>query len=361
MLLRLKDPATRARIKAELLAPPQISDRFMRAAGGPAGVIVLPFADSLSRFNGKRLSEIAALQHRDPIETLFDLVTEERARTGAIYFVMSEADVDTALATWWTSFDTDYGGVAPDGPFGHDGVHPRTYGTFAKILGRYVRELHLLPLESAVRKMTSLPAQRVGLLDRGLLRPGMYADITVFDPDSIADRATFDAPHQPSVGVTYVFVNGQMVLDHGQVSRGPSGTRPPRTGVPAPRREMTLGRLLLAWLPVAVWFAGATGVARRLTLPEGTFPSLGVYLYRAVGRAFAEALVLTLLASLWFDTLGAGVWWLPVSLVGALVAIAGVTPVLPSVSYSRRTVILLFLMDVVRYVGAGALLVWRLR
>lgn len=223
MLLRLKDPATRARIRAELLAPPNVTDRFMRAAGGPAGVIVLPFADSLARFTGKRLSEIAALLHQDPIETLFDLVTEERARTGAIYFIMSEPDVDSALVKWWTSFDTDFGGVAPDGPFGHDGVHPRTYGTFAKILGHYVREQHLLTLENAVRKMTSLPAQRVGLMERGLLRPGMYADITVFDPDSIADRATFEAPHQPSVGVTYVFVNGQMVLNHGQVTAARPG------------------------------------------------------------------------------------------------------------------------------------------
>ena len=223
MLLRLKDPSTRARIRAELLAPPNVTDRFMRAAGGPAGVIVLPFADSLSRFTGKRLSEIAALLHQDPIETLFDLVTEERARTGAIYFIMSEPDVDSALVKWWTSFDTDFGGVAPDGPFGHDGVHPRTYGTFAKILGHYVREQHLLTLENAVRKMTSLPAQRVGLMERGLLRPGMYADVTVFDPDSIADRATFEAPHQPSVGVTYVFVNGQMVLNHGQVTAARPG------------------------------------------------------------------------------------------------------------------------------------------
>jgi hypothetical protein len=124
---------------------------------------------------------------------------------------------------------------------------------------------------------------------------------------------------------------------------------------------MTFGRLLLAWLPVAVWFTGATGIARRLTLPEGTFPSLGVYLYRAAGRAFTEALVLTLLASLWFDTLGSGVWWLPVTLVGALVAIAGVFPVLPSVPHARRIVVLLVLMDVLRYLGAGALLVWRLR
>ena len=113
--------------------------------------------------------------------------------------------------------------MAPDGPFGHDGVHPRTYGTFARILGHYVRDLKLLPLESAVRKMTSLPAERVGLTGRGLLRPGMYADVTVFNPDSIADRATFERPHQPSVGVTYVFVNGQIVLRQGRLTQARPG------------------------------------------------------------------------------------------------------------------------------------------
>jgi dihydroorotase/N-acyl-D-amino-acid deacylase len=223
MLLRLKDPTLRARIRAELLAPPSRTDRFMRAAGGPPGVIILPFADSLARYNGKRLSEVAQLRHQDPIETLFDIVTVERARTGAIYFLMNEADVDTALNAWWTSFDTDFGGVAPDGPFGHDGVHPRTYGTFTKILGHYVREERLMPLEYAVRKMTSLPAQRVGLSDRGLLRPGMYADVTVFDPDSVTDRATFERPHQPSAGITYVFVNGQLVLNHGVMTTARPG------------------------------------------------------------------------------------------------------------------------------------------
>lgn len=238
MLWRLEDPALRARIRSELLAPPNRADRFMRAAGGPPGVIVLPFADSLMRYSGKRLSEIAQLRHQDPIEALFDIVTAEHARTGAIYFLMKEADVDTALAAWWTSFDTDYGGVAPDGPFGHDGVHPRTYGTFARILGHYVRDQRLMPLEYAVRKMTSLPAQRVGLDDRGLLRPGMYADVTVFDPDSVIDRATFEHPHQPSAGITYVFVNGQLVLNHGALTaarpgrglRGPGYVSPDARG-----------------------------------------------------------------------------------------------------------------------------------
>lgn len=238
MLARLRDPASRARIRAELVAPPKASDRFMRAAGGPTGVLVLPFADSLRRFTGKTLSDVARARHQDPIDALFDIVTAERARTGAIYFLMNEADVDTALKAWWTSFDTDFGGVAPDGPFGADGVHPRTYGTFTKILGHYVRDERLMPLEYAVRKMTSLPAQRVGLTERGLLRPGMFADVTVFDPATVADRATFDRPHQPSVGVTYVFVNGQKVLDHGTLTpaRPGRGLRGPGY-VPAARRS----------------------------------------------------------------------------------------------------------------------------
>ena len=223
MLARLRDPQTRARIRAELLAPPRNTDRFMRAAGGATGVLVIPFADSLKRYTGKRLSDVAAARRQDPIETLFDLVTLERARTGAIYFLMNDDDVQLALKHAWTSFDTDAGGVAPDGPFGNDGTHPRAYGTFARILGHYVRDLHLMPLEDAVRKMTSLPAQRVGLVDRGLVRPGLYADITVFDPTTVGDRATFERPHQPSVGIAYVFVNGVAVLAQGRLTEARPG------------------------------------------------------------------------------------------------------------------------------------------
>ena len=223
MLLRLADPATRARIRTELVASPRSTDRFIRAAGGPTGVIVIPFADSLKQYTGKRLSEVAAMRHEDPYETLFNLVTVERARTGAIYFLMSEPDVRLALQTWWTGFDTDYGGVAPDGPFGKDGAHPRAYGSFARIMGHYVRDEKLMPLEFAVRKATSLPAQRVGLTGRGLLKPGFFADITVFDPATVIDRATFENPHQASAGIAYVYVNGQKVLDHGKVTSARPG------------------------------------------------------------------------------------------------------------------------------------------
>ena len=223
LLWRLRNPATRARLRAELLAPPQPSDRFYRATEGPQGVIVFPFEDSLHYLQGKRLSEIAVQRHKDPIETMFDLIIADRARSGAIYFLMSEADVRAAMQHWWVAVNTDAGGVAPDGPFGKEGTHPRSYGSFTRILGRYVRDQKLMPLEFAVRKMTSLAAQRVGLKDRGLVKPGMYADITVFNPATVIDRATFEQPHQTSVGIEYVFVNGQLVLQKGQVTTARPG------------------------------------------------------------------------------------------------------------------------------------------
>jgi len=235
LIARLRDPTIRARLRAELLAAPQITDRFYRATEGPQGVIVFPFEDSLHYLQGKHLSEIAAQRHRDPIEAMFDLIIADRARSGAIYFIMSEPDVRAAMQHWWVAVNTDASGVAPDGPFGNEGTHPRAYGSFTRILGRYVRDEKLMTLEFAVRKMTSLAAQRVGLADRGLVRPGMYADITVFDPATVIDRATFEKPHQTSVGIEYVFVNGQMVLKKGQITnarpgrglRGP-GYRPAR-------------------------------------------------------------------------------------------------------------------------------------
>jgi dihydroorotase/N-acyl-D-amino-acid deacylase len=235
LIARLRDPTTRARLRAELLGPPQATDRFYRATEGPQGVIVFPFEDSLHYLQGKRLSQIAADRKQDPIETMFDLVIADHARSGAIYFLMSEPDVRAAMQQWWVGVNTDAGGVAPDGPFGKEGTHPRAYGSFTRILGHYVRDQRLMTLEYAVRKMTSLAAQRVGLEDRGLVRPGMYADITVFDPQKVSDRATFEQPHQPSVGIEYVFVNGQAVLRRGTMTdarpgrglRGP-GYRPHR-------------------------------------------------------------------------------------------------------------------------------------
>ncbi len=201
LLIRLRDPATRARLHAELLHPSG-GEKFYTAAGGADGVLITgTFQDSLRYMQGKTVAQIAAARHRDPIETLFDIVLAENGHTtDAVYAVMDEPDVQAAMKTWWVAVNTDFGGVAPDGPYGTQSAHPRAYGTFARILGHYSRDLKLFPLEFAVRKMTSLAAQRVGLADRGLLKTGMAADITVFDPATVADKATFEQPHQPSVG-----------------------------------------------------------------------------------------------------------------------------------------------------------------
>ena len=239
LLARLRDPATRARLRDEMVNP-KGTESFYYEAGGGAGVLITgTFQDSLRYLQGKTVGEIAAQRHRDPVETLFDIVLAEQGhRTDAVYAVMSEPDVQAAMKTWWVAVNTDFGGVAPDGPFGTQSAHPRAYGTFARILGHYARDLKLFPLEFAVRKMTSLAAQRVGLSDRGLLKAGMAADITVFDPASVADKATFEQPHQPSVGFAYVFVNGQKVLDHGKLAaarpgrglRGPGYVAPEARG-----------------------------------------------------------------------------------------------------------------------------------
>jgi dihydroorotase/N-acyl-D-amino-acid deacylase len=224
LLSRLRNPAVRARIRQEILEGAKRGEDQYRGVGGADGILIAStFEDSLKYLQGKRLGEIARARGRDPVETLFDILLADHSRTGAIYFSMSEPDVQAAMQTWWVAVNTDYGGVAPDGPFANINPHPRTYGSFTRILGRYVRDQKLMPLEDAVRKMTSLAAQRVGLTDRGLIRPGLFADITVFDPATVIDRATFEKPHQLSVGIEYVLVNGQVVLRKGQLTSARPG------------------------------------------------------------------------------------------------------------------------------------------
>jgi N-acyl-D-amino-acid deacylase len=236
LLARLKDPVIRARIRGQMVGDSQATENFYRGAGGASGILIVgTFEDSLRYLQGKTLAAIARMRKRDPVEAMFDIVIADYSRTGAVYSSMNEDDVRAAMKHWWVAVNTDFGGVAPDGPFGVQSAHPRAYGSFTRILGRYVRDQKLMTLEYAVRKMTSLAAQRVGLSDRGLVRPGMYADITVFNPATVIDRATFEQPHQPSVGIEYVLVNGQVVLRHGKLTdarpgrglRGP-GYRPPR-------------------------------------------------------------------------------------------------------------------------------------
>jgi len=223
LLARLRDRPTRVKLRQEMLTGGGDENPYINSGGADGVMIAGPFQDSLHYLDGRRLGEIARDRKKDPIETLFDIVLADHARTGAIYFEMNENDVQAALKTWWVAVDCDASGVAPDGPLGKDYTHPRAYGSFPRILGLYVRQQHLMPLEFAVRKMTSLAAQRVGLADRGLLRPGMAADITVFDPETVNDRATFEKPHQPSVGITYVLVNGQIVLRRGEITSARPG------------------------------------------------------------------------------------------------------------------------------------------
>jgi dihydroorotase/N-acyl-D-amino-acid deacylase len=204
MVARLRDPVVRARLHGELSEvrrPDQVLVNAVRA-------------DSLRRYEGVRLDSIGRLRGEDPYDAAFDILVADRGATSAIYFTMSEDDLRLALRQPWTSIGQDAGAVTPDST-SHGRGHPRGFGTFPRILGRYVRTDSVLGLEEAVRKMTSLAAQRVGLSARGLLAPGMYADVVLFDPATVVDHATFERPQQLSTGVRFVFVNGVAVIDEG--------------------------------------------------------------------------------------------------------------------------------------------------
>ncbi|MGH2569264.1 MAG: N-acyl-D-amino-acid deacylase family protein [Bacteroidota bacterium] len=233
LLERLQSTMDRGNIRVQLESDKFDRQNFYRDAG-PEGILIgSVYNPALKQYEGKRLSDIAKEQKKHPADALMDLIVADSARTGAIYFMMSEQDVRIALAQPWASFNTDYNAVAPDGPFSGGKPHPRTYGSFPRILGKYVREEGLMPLEEAVRKMTSLPANRVGLRERGLLKPGFYADVVMFDPARVVDKATFEDPHQYSEGIELVLVNGQPVWEAGKftgnlpgkVLRGPGYKR----------------------------------------------------------------------------------------------------------------------------------------
>jgi len=234
LLRRLSDPATRSRIKREMAGRSGSQENFTRGAGGLNGVMVLGVLDTaLRRYQGRRITEIAQSEGKDPYDALLDLVIADHANTGAAYFTMSEDDVRAAIAAPWVGVGMDFGATAPDGPAEMDMPHPRAYGTFPRLLGHYVRELHLLSLEAAVHKMTGVPAERLGLTGRGVLREGGFADLTVFDPATVGDRATFENPTLTATGIRYVIVNGRFTLDDGRLTaerpgrglRGP-GYRP---------------------------------------------------------------------------------------------------------------------------------------
>jgi N-acyl-D-amino-acid deacylase len=219
LLERLQDPATRARIRRDMETPSAEWDNEWQEIPGPEAVLVsVVHNPDLRSIQGKRLSEIASERNQEPIETLLDILVEDEAYTFVAVFGMDEADVSLALEQPWVSVDNDSQGSAPDGILGREHPHPRAYGTFPRILRKFVREEHKLSLEEAIRKFTALPAQRMRLVDRGVLKQGMWADVVVFDPTTIRDLATFEDPNQLSAGMEYVLVNGVPVIAAGRAT-----------------------------------------------------------------------------------------------------------------------------------------------
>ena len=215
---RLRDPAIRARVAREMRGEGASDwDNAFANAGGPDGVLLVSFRqDSLRYLIGRTLGAVAKMRGTSPEETAMDLVIQDDSRVGCVFFSMSEENVRRAVAIPWVSFGSDGGSYATEGVFLRSGTHPRAYGNFARLLGKYVREERVIPLAEAIRKLSLLPATNLGLERRGALRPGWYGDIVVFDPAAVADRATFERPHQYSVGVKDVFVNGVQVLASGE-------------------------------------------------------------------------------------------------------------------------------------------------
>jgi N-acyl-D-amino-acid deacylase len=214
---RLRDPATRARVIREMRTPTDAWENLMLAAGSPDRVILVGFkADSLKYLTGKTLAEVARMRGTSPEETAIDLVIADGSRVGTVYFLMSEDNVRRQLALPWVAIDSDAEAPAPEGVFLKSNPHPRAYGTFARFLGKYVRDEKVTTLEDAIRRITAFPAENLKLHRRGMLRPGYYADVVIFDPARIQDHATFDKPHQLATGVVHVFVNGTQVLKDGE-------------------------------------------------------------------------------------------------------------------------------------------------
>ena len=225
IIARLKDPASRERIRKEMDDPasPGWENQWFGSGGGDGVMVSEVLNQSLKKYEGRTLTQIGKDENKDPRDALMDIVVADRGNTQCIISIMREDDVRTALVHRLVSFGTDSGAKAEDGPLAGTKGHPRGWGSFARILGKYVRDEKLMSLEEAIRKMTSLPAHRVGLLDRGLLRPGMAADITVFDPATIHDVATFEDPNHYSVGVRTVVVNGQVVVADGKITTARPG------------------------------------------------------------------------------------------------------------------------------------------
>jgi N-acyl-D-amino-acid deacylase len=214
---RMRDPATRTRVATEMRTPTDAWENLLLAAGSPENVLLVGFkSQPLKHLTGKTLADVAARRGTSPEETAMDLVIEDDSRVDTVYFMMDEADVKKNIALPWVSFGSDASSPANEGQFLLSQPHPRTYGNFARLLGKYVRDEKVIPLEEAIRKLSGLPAANLGLADRGLLKPNYLADVVVFDPNKIQDHATYEQPHQYSTGMRHVFVNGQQVLADGE-------------------------------------------------------------------------------------------------------------------------------------------------
>jgi N-acyl-D-amino-acid deacylase len=214
---RLKDPAIRERVKGEMNTPSSEWENLYLGAGSPDRILLTGFKNpALKPLTGKTLAEVAAMRRKSPEETAMDLVIEDGSRVEAVYFLLSEDNVRREIALPWVSFGSDEASMAPEGVFLKSSAHPRAYGTFARVFAKYVRDEKVVPLEEIVRRMTSLPASNLKITRRGMLKPGYFADVVVFDPTKIQDHSTFERPHQYATGVLHVFVNGVQVLKNGQ-------------------------------------------------------------------------------------------------------------------------------------------------
>jgi N-acyl-D-amino-acid deacylase len=231
---RLRDPAIRARVKREMRTPSDQWENYYLAAGSPENILLVNFrTERLKPLTGRTLAQVAAERRREAEDVAMDLVVEDDSRVEVVYFAMSEENVRKAIALPWMSLGSDAASLAPEGAFLKSSIHPRAYGNVARLLGKYVRQEHVISLSEAIRRLTSLPAGNLKLRRRGAIKPGWFADLVVFDPETVQDHATYDRPHQYATGVFDVFVNGVQVLRNGEhtgalpgrVLRGPGWQR----------------------------------------------------------------------------------------------------------------------------------------
>jgi N-acyl-D-amino-acid deacylase len=221
---RLRDPETRAKVAAEMTTPTDAWENLFLAAG-PEGTLFLYFKKpELRKYTGRTLADVARERGKSPEQTAIDLVIEDESRVEVAYFLMNEENIERQIQLPWVAFGSDADSQAPDGPFLDGKPHPRAYGNVARLLGHYVRDRKLVPLEEAIRRLTSLPCENLKLHERGRVEPGYFADLAIFDAAKIADHATFEQPQQFATGMAHVFVNGVQVLDAGR----PTGARPGR-------------------------------------------------------------------------------------------------------------------------------------